>query len=284
MKSIFRTTALLVAISLSSVATRAQTPQGKTGRSGRPRVDMMTLVDPIEPYDTVWIEDMTLPEIRDALRAGKTTALLFAGGMEDNGPYVVVDQHGEIIRAQCEQIARKLGNALCAPILHLAPGDPERAAKPGTIVLRPEVFKSVVRDVATSLKTQGFKNVYTMVDHGSAARPMMEISQTLGEEWKDGGARIEYIKAYYDNAEIEKYVRDVLNVKETSEGYHDDYFTAAVSVAIDPLSARIPQRIKAHKTTLNGVEMAGPKAAEDGRKIMAFRTEMTVRAIQDLKP
>lgn len=245
---------------------------------------MMTLVDPIEPYDTVWIEDMTLPEIRDALRSGKTTALLFAGGMEDNGPYVVVDQHGEIVRAQCEQIARKLGNALCAPILHIAPGDPERAVKPGTIALRPEVFKSVVHDVATSLKAQGFKNVYTMVDHGSAARPMMEISQALAEEWKGGSARIEYIKAYYDNAEIEKYVRDVLNVKETSEGYHDDYFTAAVSVAIDPLSARIPQRIKAHKTTLNGVEMAGPKAAEDGRKIMAFRTAMTVRAIQSLNP
>ena len=88
---------------------------------------MMTLVDPIEPYDTVWIEDMTLPEVRDALKSGKTTALIFAGGMEDNGPYVVVDQHGEIVRARYEQIARKLGNALCAPILHLAPGDPERA-------------------------------------------------------------------------------------------------------------------------------------------------------------
>jgi creatinine amidohydrolase/Fe(II)-dependent formamide hydrolase-like protein len=251
-------------------------------RGGAPRVDMSTLVNPLEPVDTVWIEDMTQLEIRDALKAGKTTALLFAGGMEDNGPYVVVDQHGAIVHGQCEQIARRLGNALCAPILHIAPGDPTKAVNPGTIVLTPEVFKSVVANVVTSLKSQGFKNIYTMVDHGSAAGPMTEISKTLGEQFKDSGVRVAYIKEYYNNAELTQYVREVLKVEEKQEGYHDDYFTAAVSVAMDPVSARIPQRIKAGKTTLNGVEMAGPKAAEDGRKIMAFHTELTVKAIQAL--
>ena len=251
-------------------------------RGGAPRVDMSTLVNPLEPVDTVWIEDMTQLEIRDALKAGKTTALLFAGGMEDNGPYVVVDQHGAIVHGQCEQIARKLANALCAPILHIAPGDPTKAVNPGTIVLTPEVFKSVVANVVTSLKSQGFKNIYTMVDHGSAAGPMTEISKTLGEQFKDSGVRVAYIKEYYNNAELTQYVREVLKVEEKQEGYHDDYFTAAVSVAMDPVSARIPQRIKAGKTTLNGVEMAGPKAAEDGRKIMAFHTELTVKAIQAL--
>jgi creatinine amidohydrolase len=252
-------------------------------RGTRPRVDMNTLVNPIEPYDTIWIEDMTQIEIRDAMKAGKTTALLFAGGMEDNGPYIVVDQHGAIVKAQCEQIARKLGNALCAPILHIAPGDPERAVKPGTIVLTPEVFKSVVTNVVTSLKSQGFKNIYTMVDHGSAATPMMEVSNAISERWNGTGVRVAYVKAYYNNAAIEQFVRDVLKVQETPEGYHDDYFTAAVSVATDPLSARMPQRIKAGKTTINGAELAGPQPAEDGRRIMAYRTEMTVNAIRALE-
>jgi creatinine amidohydrolase/Fe(II)-dependent formamide hydrolase-like protein len=251
-------------------------------RGANPRVDMSTLVNPLEPVDTVWIEDMTQLEIRDALKAGKTTALLFAGGMEDNGPYVVVDQHGAIVRGQCDQIARKLGDALCAPVLHIAPGDPARAVNPGTIVLKPDVFKSVVADMVLSLKTQGFKYIYTMVDHGSAAGPMMEISKTLGEQFKDSGVRVAYIKEYYNNNTLIQYVREILKVEEKQEGYHDDYFTAAVSVAMDPVSARIPQRIKAGKTTLNGVEMAGPKAAEDGRKIVAYHTELTVKAIQAL--
>ena len=209
---------ILVLFALFSLDLAQAQESNRTQRdnSGRKRVDMMTLVDPIEAYDTVWIEDMTLPEIRDALRAGKETALLFSGRMEDNGPYVVVDQHGEIVRAQCEQIARKSGDALCAPVLNVAPGDPERATNPGTIVLTPEVFKSVVEDVATSLKSQGFKNIYTMVDHRSAATPVREASQAIDRKWKGTGVGIEYVAAYYDNAAIERYVRDVLKVSETS--------------------------------------------------------------------
>ena len=278
---------VVLAVLIAALSAYAQNPAQPTGQrrggagGGNPRVDMMTLVNPIEPYDSVWIEDMTLVEIRDALKAGKTTALLFAGGMEDNGPYIVVDQHGDIVRAQCEQIARKLGNALCAPVLQIAPGDPERGS-PGTIVLTADVFKSVVANVITSLKSQGFKNIYTMVDHGSAQAPMTDISKTIGDQWKDSGVRVAYIKEYYNNAAITQYVKDVLKVEEKQEGYHDDYFTAAVTVATDPVSARMPQRIKAKKTTINGAELAGPKAVEDGKKIMAFRTEMTVKAIQAL--
>ena len=278
---------VVLAVLIAALSAYAQNPAQPTGQrrggvgGGNPRVDMMTLVNPIEPYDSVWIEDMTLVEIRDALKAGKTTALLFAGGMEDNGPYIVVDQHGDIVRAQCEQIARKLGNALCAPVLQIAPGDPERGS-PGTIVLTADVFKSVVANVITSLKSQGFKNIYTMVDHGSAQGPMTEISTTLGGQLKDSGVRVAYIKEYYNNAAITQYVKDVLKVEEKQEGYHDDYFTAAVTVATDPISARMPQRIKAKKTTINGAELAGPKAVEDGKKIMAFRTDMTVKAIQAL--
>jgi len=285
MKKFLAPAALLAAIVciVSAYAQNPAQPAGqRRGGGGTPRVDMTTLVNPIESHDSVWIEDMTQLEVRDSLKAGKTTALLFAGGMEDNGPYIVVDQHGDIVRAQCEQIARKLGNALCAPVLQIAPGDPERAVNPGTIVLTPEVFKTVVANVVTSLKAQGFKNIYTMVDHGSAAGPMTEISKTLGDQWKDSGVRVAYVREYYNNAAIVQFVREVLKVEEKQEGYHDDYFTAAVTVATDPLSARMPQRIKAKKTTINGAELAGSKAVEDGKKIMAFRTDMTVKAIQAL--
>jgi creatinine amidohydrolase/Fe(II)-dependent formamide hydrolase-like protein len=273
---------------IAFVTIQAQTPQtpapaagqrGAGGTTRAPRVDMNTMANPIEPLNTVWIEDMTQLEIRDALKAGKNTALIFAGGMENNGPYIVVDQHGSLVHAQCDQIARKLGDALCAPILHIAPGNPETSRNPGSIVLRPEVFKSVVQDEATSLKTQGFKYIYTMVDHGSSAGPMTEISNTLAEQWKGSGVRIAYVKEYYNNTAIEQFVRDVLGVNEVNEGFHDDYFATAPQLAIDPVSARIPQRIKAGITKMNGTEVTGQKGIEDGKKIMAFRTDMTVKAI-----
>ena len=257
--------------------------KGKKGGGGKQaRVDMNTLVRPIDMHDTVWIEDMTQLEIRDSLKAGKTTALIFAGGMEDNGPYITVSQHNSIVRAMCDSIARKLGNALCAPIVGMAPGNPEASRNPGSVQLSAETFKAVLADTAMSLKTEGFKNVMLMVDHGADQNPTVEVSKSVSEKWKGSGAAIYYVPEYYDYNEVETFEHDVLHVQEAREGYHDDYYTAAISVAIDPNGARMPERIKTGKTTINGVDLAGPKAVEDGKKIMEFRTEAAVKAIQKL--
>jgi creatinine amidohydrolase len=268
-------------------AARAQDPalakQGTgKGKGKRQRVDMGALPRPIDMHDTVWIEDMTLLEIRDSLAAGKTTALVFGGGMEDNGPYITVSQHNSIVRAMCDAIARKLGNAFCAPVVGIAPGTPERSASPGSIALSPETYKGILADEGASLKAEGFKNILYMVDHGADQGPTKEAVSMLSEKWKGSGTMAYYIPEYYDYNEVEKFEQTTLGVHETSEGYHDDYYTASISVAIDPNGARMPERIKAKKTTINGVELAGPKAVEDGKKIMALRRDVTVEAIQKL--
>jgi creatinine amidohydrolase len=273
----------MLAIALAILAPlAAQPPSAKKKGSYGPRVDMQTLARPIDMHDTVWIEDMTLVEIRDSLKAGKTTALIFAGGMEDNGPYVTVSQHNSIVRAMCDSIARTLGATLCAPIVGMAPGSPDSSKSPGSVVLSAETFKAVLTDIATSLQAQGFKNILLMVDHGSDQGPCIEVSKTLGEKWKGSGTRIHYVPEYYNYSEVVKFEQDVLGIHEKRDGYHDDYYTASISVAIDPNGARMPERIKANKTTINGVELAGPKAVEDGKKIMAFRADAAIKAIRKL--
>ena len=64
---------------------------------------------PIDALDSVFIEELTWLEVRDALRAGKTTAIVASGGMEQNGPYLATGKHNYILRATTEAIARKLG-------------------------------------------------------------------------------------------------------------------------------------------------------------------------------
>ena len=95
--------------------------------------------------DTVWIEEMTWMDVRDALKAGKTTAIISTGGMEPNGPWLVTGKHNYVLRTNCDVIARKLGNALCAPIVELVPEgriDPPSGhmRSPGTISLREETY------------------------------------------------------------------------------------------------------------------------------------------------
>ena len=52
-----------------------------------------------------------------------------------------------------------------------------------------------------------------------------------------------YVKEYYNNNAIEQFVRDVLGVNETNEGFHDDYFATAPQLAIDPVSAQLLRHI-----------------------------------------
>jgi hypothetical protein len=135
-----------VAMFLASVAPillHAQQPpnpvaqQGGRGRGNSesplagPRVDVLHMARPIDIHDTVWIEDLTSVEVRDLVQSGKTTALIIVGGMEDNGPYLPVGKHGTVMKIEAEAIARKLGNALIAPMINTAPGRPDHPGLPG---------------------------------------------------------------------------------------------------------------------------------------------------------
>jgi creatinine amidohydrolase len=258
-----------------------QPPQTKGGQR-RARVDMATMVRPIEMHDTVWIEDMTVLEIRDSIKAGKTTALVLVGGMEDNGPYITVGQHNSIVRALGDRIARRLGNALCAPVVAMAPGTPDRSSSPGSVVLSTETYASILVDIATSLRAQGFHNIMFMVDHGSDQKPAVEVTKSLNEKWKGEGAVAWYVSDYYNYDAVNKYSTEVLGNHEKSDGYHDDYYVAAISAVVDPVSARMPERIKAGKTTINGIDLAAPKATQDGNKIIEFRVDAAIKQIQKM--
>ena len=91
---------------------------------GRCEANVYNCVDtpnPLPNPDTVWIGEMTWMDVRDALGAGKTTAIISTGGIEPNGPWLATGKHQYVLRANCDAIARKLGNALCAPIIKLVP-------------------------------------------------------------------------------------------------------------------------------------------------------------------
>lgn len=281
---------------LCGVALQAQAPapaagQGNgrgngRGRAAAARQALLAMPRPIDARDTVWIEDMTLLEVRDAMKAGKTTAMIFAGGMEDNGPYITVSQHDSTVKGMCDLIARKLGNALCAPIVALAPADLERASTPGSVSITADTFKAILTDEATSLKSEGFKNVLFMVDHGTDVKPSQEAAKALADKWAGSGTAAYYVPEYYNDQALVKFEQDVLGVHEKTDGvhYHDDYPYAVVSMVINPEDVRMPERIKAKLTTVNGIDLNTPKAVEDGKKLMEFRADNTVRAIQKLIP
>jgi creatinine amidohydrolase len=259
----------------------AQPPRPTASVNQQPRVDVLGMIRPIDMHDSIWIEDLTMMEVRDSLKAGKTTALILTGGIEENGPYLTTGKHNNVLRVTGESIARSLGNALAAPIVTLEPGNPERVRTPGTIFLSQDTYRAVLTDMAVSLKTQGFKDIVLLGDSGGNLKPMQEVADALNAKWKGTETRAYFVPEYYNYDEVEHFEQDVLGVHEKLEGLHDDYYISAIIAVHDPNGIRAPERAKAGKLVINGVSLAPiEKTVENGRKIVAFRTEKTVAAIR----
>src|SRR5687767_537953 len=116
---------------------------------------------PIDAAVSVWAEELTFMEIRDAIRAGTTTIIVATGGVERNGPYVAGGKHNYVLQTVLPYIARAVGNALVAPIVKFVP---EGSIEPpdgqmryaGTIGLEDATFEALLTDICRSYKAHGF--------------------------------------------------------------------------------------------------------------------------------
>lgn len=240
---------------------------------------------PIAARNTVWLEEMTWMEVRDALKAGKTSVIVSTGGVEQNGPYLAAGKHNYILRVTCAAIARKLGNALCAPIVPFVPeGDIEpptgHMLYPSTISVREETFVRLLTDIAESLRVHGFQHVFLIGDSGGNTKGMARVAATLSKKWTK--SKIHHIPEYYDYDGVKKWLA-TQGVKEGNDGVHDDYAISALMMAADPNTVRMKERMAAGKFMINGVPLAPPeKTIAMGRKIAEYRADVTVAAIKKL--
>jgi creatinine amidohydrolase/Fe(II)-dependent formamide hydrolase-like protein len=231
------------------------------------------------------MEDVTWMEVRDALKAGKTTAIVATGGVEQNGPYLATGKHDVILRATTEAIARKLGDALVAPVVAFVPEgdiDPPTAHMkyPGTFSLTEGTYERLLTDICACLRTHGFRHVVLLGDSGGNQRGMRAVADRLNARWAGGTTRVHYIAEYYDYPAVDRWLAEQ-GIKQTDEGLHDDFAITAQMMVVDPASVRMKQRLAAGKFRINGIDLApAEKTIAWGRRIINFRAEATVRAIR----
>jgi creatinine amidohydrolase/Fe(II)-dependent formamide hydrolase-like protein len=239
---------------------------------------------PIDAHPTLFMEDMTWMEVRDALAAGQTTVIVSTGGLEQNGPYLVTGKHNVVLRATSEAIARKLGNALVGPIISLVPEgdfDPPTGHMryPGTIGLSQDTFKRVLVDVCSSLKANGFENLILIGDSGGNQAGMKEVAGELTTRWS-GKPRVLFIPEYYDYPGLEKWLESQ-GIRQVSEGLHDDYGISSIMMTVDPTTVRMKERLARGRFRINGVDLSPPeKTIAMGKKAVDWRAEVTVAAIR----
>ena len=262
-----------------------QTPEQREAAAKEAYDREAAIARPVPARDSVWLEELTYLEVRDAMKAGKTTALVMAGSTEQNGPYMSGGKHQYAIKLVGEAIARKLGNALIAPIIPIEAGNPDnKYLEWGSIYFTAETFQAVVRDIATSLKSQGFKNVVLLGDSGGNTAGLRAVAAELGPKWGED-AHIYHVPEYYNwtsSGGVRDFVINQLGIPEKqSEGIHDEYGLSAVMMAFDPRIIRFDERAASNKATINSIALTPKdKAIENGKKIVEFRATVAVDAIR----
>ena len=156
--------------------------------------------------EQVEIELMTYPEIYSAIHDhGKTTVLVYNGGTEQRGPHAVLGGHTFMARAIAPMIARKLGNALVAPVLPFSvnPAGGVDPKMPGSVALAPELFQKVNEAVVDSMAKNGFKNIVLMGDHGGGQEELAKLAETLDAKYRTQGIHVYFCGDVYEKSRRE---------------------------------------------------------------------------------
>jgi creatinine amidohydrolase len=192
----YRLFSTLAVIALSATTAFAQAPAAKPAATAAKKPAVSTAKKPLVEF-----EMMTWPEVKQALEAGKTTALVYTGGTEQRGPQNVNGGHTLMGREIVKTIALRLGNAIAMPVLPYTPNQAS-ATLPGTIGLTPELLGAVLERVVEQSMTTGFKNVVIMGDHGGGQpATYVEVAKKMDEKYAPEGKHVYFCDRVYAAAQ-----------------------------------------------------------------------------------
>jgi creatinine amidohydrolase/Fe(II)-dependent formamide hydrolase-like protein len=269
------------------------TPEQRAARAAE-REAAMNAPRPIDAVTSLWIEELTWMEIRDAIRAGSTTALILTGGVESNGPHLASGKHNYSNKLMGASVAQALGQTLIAPLVTLEPGRPSGAVMIGNTgpMVSQETYIAWLTDMGDSLRGMGFTEVYFLGDSGGNRRGMQAAADALNGKYNGDPTRFHHVPEFYNHDKVRQYIQETLGIPEQmeysasrgSDGIHEELSIASIMSVIDPTSIRFAQRVKAGRASINGISLEPLSQTQElGRKLIEFRTGITVEAIQALR-
>jgi creatinine amidohydrolase/Fe(II)-dependent formamide hydrolase-like protein len=293
-----RLLAAITVLALSAMGALAYRPAAARPAAARPagQAAKPTLVE---------FEMMTWPEVKAALEAGKTTALVYTGGTEQRGPQNVNGGHNLMGRETVRAIASKLGNAIAMPVLPYTPNNAS-AQLPGTIGLTPELLGAVLERIVEQSIVTGFKTVVLMGDHGGGQPNVYrDVAKKLDDKYAPQGIHVYYCDEVYSKAndDFNKYLESKgfprsghAAIPDTSEMLYlggekgwvrKELLKTAVGDAVPPPGEsgrgrgqgdpNAPPRVN------NGISGdARPSTAELGKMLFDMKVDYAVRQIRQL--
>lgn len=237
---------------------------------------------------SVFLEDLTSPELAARVRAGATTVIVPIGGTEQSGAHMALGKHNVRVRILSERVARELGNALVAPVIAYVPEggvDPPSGHMryPGTITTPPDVFRAVLESAARSLKLAGFRDVVFLGDHGDYQKDVTAAVAKVNNAWAATPARAHAIAEYYRAATTE--YSEALKKQGFTDGeigQHAGLADTALMLAVDPKVVRTDRLQKSAGVTGDPAR-ATPQLGQGAADAIVVKTVAAIRAATQRK-
>lgn len=113
-------------------------------------------------------DDLTWPEVRDAVALGKAL-LIPIGSIEDHGPHLPLNTDNIIVESVCFEVARRVPDEILSlPILPLGFED-HHMDFPGSLTASMETLLDYFSSAAISVAQHGFTHIMLVNGHGSNA-------------------------------------------------------------------------------------------------------------------
>ncbi len=235
---------------------------------------------------TIEIAEMMWTDVRDALAQGARTVLVPSGGLEQNGPHLIIGKHDHVVRWAARRIAVQLGQTLVAPVVSYVPeGDYDPPSGhigfPGTMGVPQAVFEGVLEGIARSLKAGGFTTICFLADHGGSVAPQARVAARLASEWREHGVRVVDVSAYYSDALENQFLHEE-GEADAAIGQHGGIADTAELLAVYPEGVDM-SRLPASAAALASLGASGdPRRASFARgdALMARRIDAAIRQIR----
>lgn len=233
----------------------------------------------------VEMKDMTWVEVRSAIDEGYTTVIVPTGGIEQNGPHMILGKHDYIVAEAARRIAKDVGHTLVAPVVSYVPeggyNPPTGHMRfPGTMGVPEPVFAGVLEGIARSLKAGGFKLICFIGDHGQSQPAQTEVARRLSAEWAKDGVRVVEVGAYYaDKAQVDRLIAQGRSRAEV--GQHASVIDTSELMSVDPKGVDLSR----YRAALENTGVSGdPTTAspELGSSLLAMRIAAAANEIRSL--
>ncbi len=184
---------------------------------------------------TIRMEEMTWPDIREAMDAGFTTAVVAIGSTEQHGPHLPTMTDARIGDELAHRVALGLGHALQARTVPLGVSE-HHLAFGGTLSLRPETLRMLLTDVVSSLARCGFRRIVLLPSHGGNFATVRQVV----DEAKETVPGVEVV-GYTDLMAFSGFLNEesaAFGVAAEASGAHAGENETSMMLALEPALVR----------------------------------------------